>query len=854
MIYDQGLTATKTLASAVILSTLSYKAVNAEELENTKSTKLERIIVTSQKRVQPLREVPLSVSAMNADKMEQVGIERMEDLSSYIPNFKVAKDSLADRINIRGMQSGNLAGFEQSVGTFVNGIYRGRGAQSRFSFVDVERVEVMRGPQSILFGKNTVAGALNITTAKPDETFNGRVSVAYSPTFGQTELSGMVTGTLSSGLRGRVFVMSREMDKGWVYNKYYNSDTPQSDEMMGRLTLEWDVADNSLMTLVYEANDFDISSFPHAMKKPGSLTSLGSFSSYTASFIGNSDPVIDFGSNQTMIGDSSEFTLISESNFDAGDLTITAGYSVYQFDRNLDADYSGLDGLRFSDSEDFSQSSLEIRFASTIGSKFEYMTGLYWQHQGLVLDGLSLFNIPTLQQVLMGGCKQGISAFGGDFNKVYVSGNVGATGAGVIGLGGFASLVNVCGTAAAFDGIPTGVGRYALLDQDTDTLGIFAQGTWHISEQLRATVGVRYTKEDKTGAKDGYATDFTVNNRTESSNPLVIAVSQQVGEFATHHFTSSDPGMRRSEKSPTWSVNIQYDASDDTMTYATASTGFKSGGFNSFYMRSPQRGNVADSRDASFEDENVLAFELGLKTELFEGTAELNMAVFHSTFDDIQVSVFSGNTTYEVKNAAKAVSYGLEIDGRWRATEALTLTGAIGLLNFEYDEFINQACTSDQFIAQRQALFDSATGDIASQIGIAMGYSNANCAIAGINNMSGRTASNAPKSTSSLTANYITDFSDFELNSSLDLNYHSSVYRVDDLDPIGKEPSQVFLNASMTLSDLEEGWSLTLTGKNLTDVKHFDYINDVPLFSGSHNFMPLAGRSFALRFDYTFGE
>lgn len=855
-----GLNTSRTLLSSLVVATLCQPAAKGQDAESTatEAPTLEKITVTSQKRTQSLNEVPISVSAMNAEKIEQSGIERFEDLSAYIPNFKVAKDSIADRINIRGMQSGNLAGFEQSVGTFVNGVYRGRGAQSRFSFMDVERVEVLRGPQGVLFGKNTVAGALNITTARPDDVFNGKVSVGYNTTFEQTELSGMLTGPISDSLRARLYVLSRDMDKGWVHNTYYDTDNPDSKEAMGRLTLEWDATNNTVVTLLAETGDYDYGSFPHAMKVPGPLAALGSFSSYTQSFVGNANPVLDFGSAQNMRGDSRELVLISESNFDVGTLTITAARSEYQFYRNLDADYSGVDGLRFSDSEDFSQDSLEVRFASSTGGTFEYMTGLYWQQQDMLLDGLSLFNIPVLQQVLFGGCTGGVAAFGGNLADIYTAGDVVSTSVGVIGLAGEntpAALVNACGTAAAFDGLPTGVGRYALLNQQTDTLGFFAQGTWNIADNFRATLGVRYTREEKSASKDGYATDFIVDNRTESVNPLVIAVSQQVGEFVTHHFGPSDEGMTRKEHSPTWSATLQYDLSKHSMTYATASTGFKAGGFNSFYMRSTQRGfGIADSRDVAFEDETVQAYEVGIKTSLLEGSADVNLAAFHSTFDDLQVSVFSGNTTFEVKNAAEATTYGLEIDGRWRVTESLTLTGAVGLLNFEYDKFPNQACTNEQFLAERQRLFSAASGDIASQIGIAMSYSNALCSGAGINDMAGRTASNAPDLTAAVIANHITQFGDFDLITNLDVNYHSKVYRVDDLDPIGLEPAQTFINASITLDAIKQGWSLTLTGKNLTDEQHFDYINDVPLFAGAHNFLPLSGRNWLLKFSYAFGN
>ncbi|WP_462157468.1 TonB-dependent receptor [Pseudoalteromonas sp. GB56] len=841
----------KLLLASLVYAALHQGQASAEEQQREPEDRtLETITVTSLKRSQSLKEVPLSVSAVNAEKLENSGIERLEDLSGYIPNFKIAKDSIADRINIRGMQSGNQAGFEQSVGTFVNGVYRGRGVQSRFSFVDVERVEVMRGPQSILFGKNTVAGALNITTARPDDVFNGRVSASYNPTHEQTELSGMVTGALSDDVRARAFILSREMDEGWLHNNFYDQGGPLSEELMGRFTLEWDAGDSTLVTVMLESSDFEVGAFPHGTRKAGPIAAFAAIESYTEANIGNTHPVLNFGSSQRMDGKSNELSITSETEFESGALTITAGHSTYEFDRSLDADYSALDGLRFNDSEDFSQNSLELRFASNTGGEFEYMTGLYWQQQDLTTDGLSLFNIPTLKQVLLGGCTAGVNALGGDINSVYAPGDVVSTGVGVISLGGPASLLNACGTAAAFAGIPTGVGRYAKLEQDSDTYGIFAQGTWNVNEDFRATLGVRYTKEDKSADKAGYATDFTPNNKEQSTNALVIAVAEQVGEFKTHNFTSSDPGMSRSENSLDWSVNLQYDVNDDTMSYATVGTGFKSGGFNSFYMRSPEGAN---SNDVAFEEEDVLAFEVGTKTTLFEGVADINIAAFHSTFDDIQVAVFSGNTTFEVKNAAKAKSYGLEIDGRWAATESLTVTGALGLLNFEYDDFVNQACTSDQFLSTRQALY-AGTNDIAQKIGIAMGYNNAACANAGINDMSGKTASNAPETTASLAFNHITDFDEYELISNLDFNYRSSVYRVDDLDPIGEEPAETFVNASLRLNSLEHGWSLTLIGKNLTDVEHFDYINDVPLFPGAHNFMPLAGRNFTLRFDYAFGE
>ncbi|WP_226704171.1 TonB-dependent receptor [Microbulbifer elongatus] len=850
----------RTILSSLIFTLINMPALAQTTVESDRQDNngrvLENVTVTAQKREQSLQDVPLSVSAMSGETIQEAGIERFEDFSAYIPNMSVTKSSISDKINIRGMQSGEQAGFEQSVGTFVNGIYRGRAAQSRFAFVDVERVEVLRGPQSILFGKNTVAGALNITSARPTEDFTAKLSASYTPEFEQSELEGMVSGELADGVRGRLVLLSREMDKGWVHNEFYDTNDPRSDELMGRATLEWDVSDSTVITAIAESADFDMGAFPHATKVAGPLAALGAIEGTDVTSMGNTNPVLNFGATQKMAGNHNEFTVMSETELDAGTLNIVAGHSAYDYERYLDADYSPLDGLRFDDTEDFSQSSLEVRFSGSAGDNFEYMTGLYWQQQDMTVDGLSLFNIPVLQQVLLGGCAAGVGAMGGDLGSVYVGGDAVATGAGVIALGGPAGLVNSCGTAAAFDGIPDGVGRYARLQQQTDTLGAFAQGTWHITDSFRTTLGLRYTSEEKSADKATYAVDFAERNTTPTEQAWVTAVSSSVGEFTTHSFNANDPGMTRKENSPTWSVNLQYDLNDSVMAYTTLSTGFKAGGFNSFYMRSPTRGNGAFSEDVSFEEEKATSFEVGLKSSLLGGAAELNVAAFQTRFEDLQAAIFSGNTTFEVQNAAEATSQGIEVDGRWMVTDNLTLSGALGLLDFSYDKFPNQACTSAQFLSEREALYQAAgaAGDIAGQLGAALGYNNALCAAAGTNDLSGRTAANAPDTTASLSASHYLPLGNYELKSNFAVNYYSDTYRSDDLDPISLEQGKAFVNAGLIFMPVDGSWQVALTGKNLTDRDHFNYINDVPLFAGAHNYMPLAGRSWNVKFSYTLGD
>src|SRR5688572_13242501 len=150
------------------------------EAASTK-TGLDEIVVTARKRSESLQDVPLSVVAVSGELMQQQGIKRLEDLQFKVPNFAMTETGIGTNIAIRGIFSGVNQGFEQSVGTYVDGIHYGRAQQSRTPFLDVERVEVLRGPQSILFGKNSIAGALNIISAQPTRDAEGYAQASYQP-------------------------------------------------------------------------------------------------------------------------------------------------------------------------------------------------------------------------------------------------------------------------------------------------------------------------------------------------------------------------------------------------------------------------------------------------------------------------------------------------------------------------------------------------------------------------------------------------------------------------------------------------------------------------------------------------
>jgi iron complex outermembrane recepter protein len=845
------------------------------------SLALEEIVVTAQKRAESLQDVPISVSAMSGEKMAEAGIQRFEDFTSYVPNFSVARDAIGDKINIRGIQSGTQAGFEQSVGTFVDGVYRGRSVQSRYAFLDTEMVEILRGPQGTLFGKNTIAGALNIRSAKPTEEFESEISAGYNVDFDETEIQGYVSGALSDSVRARAAFLTRNMEEGWVENVADNEDLSDSDEKAGRISLEWDASDSTLVSFKYEYADFEVVGMPWDLRDGGPQdaflralgdsgednykTAMSNSAAVTQALgLGATDPngVMDFGTNNLFEGTSQEAALTVEHDLSNGS-TITAilAHSEYEFQRFLDADFGPTNSLRFDDTEDFDQQSFEVRWASETGGDFETIAGLFYQQQDMTVDGLSYFHTDTLNQILAGGC--GVAsgnvaavqgALVGANGAGVVSGNPAADAqtsvAGALGNGETnAAALNNCGlfgaTLNAVLNGEQGVQRYAVMEQESEAWAVFAQTTWNFREDMRVTLGLRYTEENKEASQEVYATSFGERNTTETNDALLVSLAQMAGEFTSHSYTTSDPGMKRDEESLTWSANLQWDVTPDAMVYASASTGFKAGGFNSFYMGAPNGGGH-DSNDVAFDEEEVITFELGTKLTLLDGAAEMNVAVFHTEYDDLQASIFSGNTTFSVQNAAKATSQGIEIDGRWRATEKLTLSGSVGYVNFEFDEFSNQACTNAQFVDARQDAFDAAVG-VPAQIGAVLGYSNATCSAAGVNDLKGEASENTPEFQATFTSNYVQPIGDFELVLNMDLNWVDERYTQGDLDPNNLEDDLLKVNAAATFGPADGQWDVSLIGKNLTDEKSSNWGNDTPLFSGSHDYAMEAPRSFTVR-------
>ena len=198
---------------------------------------LEEITVTAQKREESLKDVPISLNVVDSQRIEAGNINKIADLTEFVPNLSMTETGVSTQLYVRGIGSGNNQGFEQSVGQYVDGVYYGRQQLMRAPFLDLARIEVLRGPQSTLFGKNTIAGALNYTTARPTKEREISIRALREFESGQTEITAVASGPIADSVRARFAWRGYEED-GYLTNTFRKRDEPQRDEDTYRLTLD----------------------------------------------------------------------------------------------------------------------------------------------------------------------------------------------------------------------------------------------------------------------------------------------------------------------------------------------------------------------------------------------------------------------------------------------------------------------------------------------------------------------------------------------------------------------------------------------------------------------------------------
>ena len=775
---------------------------------------LEEVLVTATKREQSLQEIPLSVAAVTGEKLNETGTKTLADLTTLVPNIHFTQTGLSTQMRIRGIGSDNSQGFEQSVGVYTDGIFRGRAQLFRAPMFDMERVEVMRGPQSTLFGKNSIAGALDLITAKPTEELTGYLTGSYETEFGAKELTTVVSGPLTDTLRGRIALRKLD-DPGYFENTFKNADEPEQDIASGRISLEWEPNDQTRILYIGEKSTFDTLGRPIEITKdspsliPSSTPGLGALNGYTYQQIlpALGQPSFDMEQDYKRQTNDQEFSENNTSShtlqmeWDVNGYTITSltGGVGYDYKENCDCDFTAANIFNLAMEEDYSQYSQEIRIASPLGKTFDWIGGVFFQSYDqsfsdlLRVPGDSM--VPAENSILPGlvaGATPS-AAYVKTYQDAIARGDDEATA--TMQATQAAQQVTALIPAIAAEFANTGVQRN--FEQDSRAQAIFGQVTWNINADFRMILGGRYTSETKRGQKAVQIMDLATNDVYSSEGVALPPSLLPPALYSSDSFKviSHDISTVRSESAFTPLVIGQWDINEDTSAYASYTKGFKAGGFD-------PRSNTPFAFE--FDEEKATAYELGFKTTTWKNRNEVNVALYLTDYEDLQISQFDGAVSFNVGNAKETRVQGLEVDGRVAISNHLVASYGLSLLDFEYKDFQNGNCYFGQ------------AGQDTNNDGIK------EC------DYTGKTGVYTPDYTVNFGFDYRRDLSSaLEFAAILDGQFVDGHQVHVNLDPAGEVDAYTMLGLRLQIGG--EHWSAALLGKNLLDEAVLTYSANAPL-------------------------
>jgi len=785
-----------------IASCATFVVVTDAQAQQEEPRMLEEIVVTAAYREQGMQDVPVSVSAVTGDMMSATAIQKAEDIQFLVPNFTLTETGIGTNAFIRGIGSGINQAFEQSVGTYVDGVYLGRAQQFRSPFLDIERVEVLRGPQSILFGKNSVAGALNITTAKPSDEFEGSLMASNEFENNETIIEAVLSGPFSDRVRGRIAARSRNLD-GHMRNITLDRDEPQREDWTVRGTLQFDLSDRIVATLKAEIGEFDVTG-RHIEIVGEQPAAVGSFPGlrynqildlFVAPGSGIDNVVQDelrSSNGDFSFNEIATYALTLDWEIGEHDLKSITAFSTLEYDEFCDCDFTGANVFGAALQEQYDQFSQEFRLSSPLRDDYDYILGLYYQtsdhdyNDQIIVEPTSVL-VPVV--------------------------NASNPGAGSL----------IAGTQAV-----------RLATVDADVLSAFAQFNWHVSDVFTLQLGGRVTNDQR----DGFRTlsivglDGNPLPAPQVFAPLVYANPELFGISSTNLADLGPTGAAlqgllgslpvsgsrdKTKFSP--EVKLVWNPTDDSMVYFSWADGFKSGSFD---FRANNRSFYPDMATSfEFDDEEASNFEIGGKFTLAGGIFELNAALFFTDFENLQISIFDGILGFNVGNAASAEIKGAEFDWRWAATDYLTVTGGIAFTDFEFTDFQNGQCYFGQ------------TGGIDVNLD-------------GIDDICDYTGK-SNQLVSDVQGNLSFDF-EYPISSTLVFSALLDVFYTDDydasatFDPALVQDSYSLINARVGIGAETGRWQLAVLAKNLSDEKVLSFGGDTPL----------AGSGFGAKSNYAF--
>lgn len=643
------------LAALIGIAAPAFSQTSSNTAESKKTAKggsaqLETVYVSARRREESAQDVPIPVSVIGGDFVADSGAFNSNRLKETIPSVQIyASNPRNTGINIRGLGSTfglTNDGLDQGVGFYLDGVYLARPAATALDFIDVERIEVLRGPQGTLFGKNTTAGAFNVTTKLPEFDYNGQVE-ATAGNYGYQQIRGFVTGPLSDNVAGRLSISATERD-GTLHNVKTGEDVNTLDNFGARGQLLWKPSDKTNVRLIAEQTKQDPNG--QAQVFAGVVTTQRSAYRQFERIIDDLnyelpsrnpfDRVVDHNSDWRSGNEIGGVSLNVDTELAGGTFTSTTAWYYWEWRPSNDRDWLGLNIVALSQAtSDHDQISQEFRWTGDLSDNVSAVFGLY-----------------AIDQKLRGAPEQ-LEEAGADQWRFLQP--------------------NAAATQWTAPGLLDGVGSSTKPSLDTSSAALFGQLEWQLEEQWRLQTGLRYNYDDK-------SVDFsrTPYFRGDESQFTAQQLAARRSVYGAQSFTSST-----SDTNLTGLVSLVFDVTSNVNTYLTYSTSYKPVGLN---LGGLPGGSTPDLSVAEVKPEKVDHIEFGAKSQPTDNTT-FNLALYQTEIEDyqtlVQVPDPSLNRGY-LANAEGVEVRGLEVDASL-AVDNFVFRTSYAYTDGKYTSFVN---------------------------------------------------------------------------------------------------------------------------------------------------------------------
>ncbi|XOV78528.1 MAG: TonB-dependent receptor [Aestuariibacter sp.] len=646
------------VASAIAVLS-SSTSVWAQETEDEKEG-FETIEVTAQKRVERVSDVPVAVSVLRSEQIDSTFSSSFEGLQSLVPSVSFRKGSTTrnSAITVRGIGTISFSvAAEPSVSTVVDGVVLGRSGQAFTDLYDLERIEVLRGPQGTLFGKNASAGVVNITTKRPSGATEGMIEATIFQD-DEYKLKGKIQGEITDTAAGSI-VFTKSAFDGNLFNVYNNETVNGYDKEGVRGMLDVDVTDSTKMLFIFENVRSNDDCCADVEGRLSGRNNDSEAAPTNGSDLDLNQRLVDHDFESRTIDETTAFSVQLDTDFDNFSFTSITAYRTWDNTEFREGDFTSIAGdstepvfgvpfqLHDVGPQSWNQFSQEIRLASTTQGKFD------WQVGGYIWDMSSERNFTR-----DASCQNNNGQFGQAISH-YLETNQGIENPTDEQINAFIESEGLSCNANDI------VSATAYMETEFNNWALFADAKYHLTDSFRLLMGARYT-DDEVSFKHNRVSNDTYGRRGVGVRPAT---------------ENTDFEGDVEETNVSIKLGAQYDIEDAGMVYATYSQGYKGPGFNVFY-------NMAEKDTAPIGEETSDAYELGYKYASRD--VLFNAAVFRTEIDGFQANNFdntSGVTITRLTNAGSVITEGFEADILWQATDNLTINAGFASVDAEIDKF-----------------------------------------------------------------------------------------------------------------------------------------------------------------------